>query len=512
MYHEFILIFFNFFPDEIWEMLSTNIRGGLSFASRRYAESAVHEHISEKPITHDEFNRFNVILDIDANNLYGTCQTFPLPFKNFEFVSDIEKNQINWMNVELMGEHGYFVEVTLEYPQDIWEKTESFPLCPENRTISFDMLSPYQKTVLKQIYNKSSYKEKKLTTTFFDREKIILHALNLKLYLQLGMKIKEIYRVIKFEQKPFMKKWVDFCTEKRSKATNEFTKNFWKLLVNSVYGKTIESIVNRKQVKISRDQATFSKLCTKPNYDRHIIINENLVIVLMNPEIVKIDKPYYIGFSILEISKFIMYEFFYNILRPYFGDKGVSLLYSDTDSLAIEIKTSNLLEDLKNLETNMDFSNLNKKHSLFSNANKAQLFKFKEEFGLRPISRLCALKSKVYSFEIACNHDIGIDSYGLCLECNNFKFSGENVNKLKGIQKRTARNIQFSSYLKCLSEFSAQREKTFQIISKKQKIETTMVSKISLSSFCDKRFILNCGIHSRPYSNVTQSFCDKCLL
>jgi hypothetical protein len=309
-----------------------------------------------------------------------------------------------------------------------------------------------------------------------------------------------------------MKSWVDFCTEKRTKATNDFTKNFWKLLVNSVYGKTIESIVNRKQVKISRDQATFSKLCTKPNYDRHIIINENLVIVLMNPEMVKVDKPYYIGFSILEISKFIMYDFFYNILRPYFGEKGVSLLYSDTDSLAIEIKTVNLHQDLRNLERNMDFSNLNKNHPLFSDVNKAQLFKFKEEFGLRPISRLCALKAKVYSFEIACNHDIGVDSYGLCLECSNLKFTGANVNKLKGIQKRTARNIQFSSYLKCLSEFSAQREKTFQIISKKQKIQTTMVSKISLSSFCDKRFILNCGIHSRPYSNENKSFCDKCLL
>jgi hypothetical protein len=160
----------------------------------------------------------------------------------------------------------------------------------------------------------------------------------------------------------------------------------------------------------------------------------------------------------------------------------------------------------------MDFSNLCKNHPLFSEQNKAQLFKFKEEFGLRPISRLCALKSKVYSFEIACKHENGVDSFGLCLECSNTNFTGDNFNRLKGIQKRTARNIQFSSYLKCLSDFSAQREKTFQIRSKKQKIETTMVSKISLSSFCDKRFILNCGIHSRPYSNNINPVCNKCLM
>lgn len=493
-------------------MLSSNIRGGLSFASQRYAESVVHENITGKPITHDEYNRFNVILDIDANNLYGTCQTFPLPYKNFEFLPDSVKRTINWSEIDLMGDTGYFVEVTLEYPEEIWSQTASFPLCPENKTITYDMLSPYQRLVLKEVYNKTNYKQRKLTSTFFDREKIVLHALNLKLYLQLGMKIKEIFRVIQFDQKPFMKTWVDFCTEKRSQATNEFSKNFWKLLVNSVYGKTIESIVNRKQVKICRDDISFSKLCSKPNYDRHIIINENLVIVLMNPETVKVDKPYYIGFSILEISKFIMYDFFYNILRPYFGDDGVTLLYSDTDSLAINIHTTDLLLDLKNLEPNMDFSNLNKNHPLFSEQNKAQLFKFKEEFGLRPISRLCALKSKVYSFEIACKHENGVDSFGLCLECSNTNFTGDNFNRLKGIQKRTARNIQFSSYLKCLSDFSAQREKTFQIRSKKQKIETTMVSKISLSSFCDKRFILNCGIHSRPYSDNINPVCYKCLM
>jgi len=493
-------------------MLSSNIRGGMSFASQRYAESIVHEVATNQDITTDQHSRFNVILDIDANNLYGTCQVFPLPFSDFMFISSDEIQSINWETVNLMGNIGYFVEVSLHYPVEIREKTKSFPLCPENKTITFEMLSPYQKKVLKDVYNKSSYNEKKLTSTFFDREKVVLHALNLQLYLKLGLKIKKIHRVIKFEQKPFMKSWVDFCTEKRSQSTNDFTKNFWKLLVNSVYGKTIESLVNRKQVKIVKDPSVFTSLVTKSNYDRHIIINKDLVIVLMNPEAVKVDKPYYIGFSILEISKYIMYDFFYNVLRPYFGDDGVDLLYSDTDSLAIKIKTSNLFTDLQNLKSNMDFSNLNPLHPLFSNENIAQLFKFKEEFGLRPISRLCALKSKVYSFEIGCHHNVGVDFSGLCLECKNKTFSGSNVNRLKGIQKRTARNIHFSNYLKCLTDFTAQREKTFQIISKKQKISTNMVSKISLSSFCDKRFILNCGIHSRPYSNEQNSYCFECCI
>lgn len=494
----------------MWDMLSSNIRGGLSFASQRYAESAVYEDMNNEKRTVDDFNRFNIILDIDANNLYGTCQTYPLPYNNFVFLPQDEICKINWETVNLSEDKGYFVEVTLEYPENIQKKTSSFPLCPENRIITYDDLSPYQKQVLFNIYGKKNYSEQKLTATFHDREKIVLHALNLQLYLQLGMKIKHIYRVVSFAQKPFMKEWVDFCTLKRSQSKDDFTKNFWKLLVNSVYGKTIESVSNRKKVKIAKNFERFTFLTTKPNYERHIIINENLVIVILTPEYVKMNKPYYIGFSILEISKFIMYDFFYNILMKYFGEDGVSLLYSDTDSFAINIKTDNVTRDLINLDPYLDLSNLDTSHPLFSNKNKALLFKFKEEFSLRPISRLCALKSKVYSFELACEHKVGMNSKGNCITCENKKFTGGNFNKLKGIQKRTAREIHFEKYLKCVRNIYSQRNVITQISSKKQILTTNYVNKISLSSFCDKRFILNCGIHSSPYSLKNISFCHFC--
>jgi hypothetical protein len=495
----------------MWDMLSDNIRGGLSFASQRYAESAIYEDMMGEERTVDEDGRFNIILDIDANNLYGTCQTYPLPYKNFTFLSEKEIEQIDWTSIDLNSEKGYFVEVTLSYPKDIREITESFPLCPENKKITYDMLSPYQKQVLENIYGKKSYNEKKLTSTFLQREKIVLHALNLQLYLKLGLKIEQIFRVISFSQKPFMKGWVEFCTMKRSQSKDDFTKNFWKLLVNSVYGKTIEAVSNRKNVKIAKDAETFSFLATRPNYERHIIINPNLVIVILSPEYVKMNKPYYIGFSILEISKFIMYDFFYNILVPYFGVDGVKLLYSDTDSLAINVKTCDILTDLKNLSSNMDFSNLDKSHPLFSLENKALLFKFKEEFSLNPISRLCALKSKVYSFETACKHKVGMDRLGRCRECFNTTFKGQNFNKLKGIQKKTAREIHFDKYLKCVKSIHSQRNIIYQISSKKQKLSTDVVNKISLSSFCDKRYILNCGIHSEPYCENNNPFCTLCM-
>lgn len=442
--------------------------------------------------------------------MYGCSQTFPLPYADFRFIDQEEISGINWLTVDLDGENGYFVEVSLYYPESIWEKTKSFPLCPQNIEIDYNMLSPYQKSVLQEIYMKKNYKSKKLTATFMRREKIVLHAKNLQLFLQLGMILEKVFRVIKFKQSTYMKTWVDFCTKKRSEAKNEFEKNLQKLIINSNFGKSIESVTNRKKIKICTDLASFAKAVRNPAYERHIIVNDNISIVVHAITKAKVIRPYYIGFSILELSKFVMYKFFYEILRPYYGDSGVSLLYSDTDSLALEVKTFNIITDLQVLSDNMDFSNLDKNHVLYSNANKALLFKFKEEFALQPIARLCALKSKCYSFEIACTHTCGINHRGVCLQCGNKKYSPFNVNKLKGIQKRTAREIHFKKYLKCIEESYARRDKVFQITSKAQTISTNLVNKISLSSFDDKRYIFNCGVHSEPYSHVNQPFCKIC--
>jgi hypothetical protein len=491
-------------------MLSSHLRGGMSFASQRYCESAVFEEMSGYERTVDEEGRFNILLDIDANNLYGCSQTFPLPYADFKFLTAEEKSVINWSTVDLMGDTGYFVEVTLNYPDSIREKTKSYPLCPENIEIKYDMLSPYQKAVLKAVYNQTNYKEKKLTATFNKREKVVLHALNLQLYVQLGMEIVEVFRVISFKQSPYMKKWVDFCTEQRAAATNAFQISYWKLVVNCVYGKCIESVLGRRKAKIVTDAPSFVKLVRKPTYDRHVIVNPNIAIVFLHPTTARVKRPYYIGYSILELSKLIMYEFYYKILQPYFGEQGISLKYSDTDSLVINVKTRDIHKDLEILAPNMDFSNLHPTHELYSDENKAKLFKFKEEFALKPISRLCALKSKVYAFELACQHEAGFNRYGLCKACNNLKKDAHHFNKLKGIQKRTAKNITFKSYLKCLEDFYSQRNFVYQITSKQQKVTTNLVHKISLSSFDDKRYIFNCGVHSEPYSNSNSPFCPEC--
>ena len=114
----------------------------------------------------------------------GTSQLYPLPCSDFKFLRESEYSQIDWLNVDLMGETGYFIECSLIYPEEIQNKTMSYPLCPENINISEEMLSPFQKQILKDEYGKTSYTSKKLTCTFLPKKDILLHGLNLQLYLQ----------------------------------------------------------------------------------------------------------------------------------------------------------------------------------------------------------------------------------------------------------------------------------------------------------------------------------------
>lgn len=280
-----------------------------------------------------------------------------------------------------------------------------------------------------------------------------------------------------------------------------------------MYGKTIENLWDRDTVKICRSKEELLQAVSKKIYKRQIIINEDLVIVMQHKDLVYYNKPYYIGFSILDISKYIMYQYYYNVLRKYFGNyENLQLLYSDTDSFILKIKTDNLLDDLRNLNQTFDFSNLDKTHPLYDISNKSRLFHFKEEFGLLPILRLVSLGSKVYCLETVCCHQYKSHHSELCknnLGCKQSEYNFLSSDKLvlKGISKVAKNTFTFQDYFSCLSNQISKKVTDYRIQSKKQEITTTLVKKVALASFCDKRFILDCGIHSRPYSEDKNSVC-----
>ena len=181
---------------------------------------------------------------------------------------------------------------------------------------------------------------------------------------------------------------------------------------------------------------------------------------------VLMDKPIYLGFSVLELNKLLMYETYYDKLQPYLGQENIKLHYMDCDKFVRSIETQNIINNLKNLEDLFDFSNLNKNHELFSNKNKKVVGKFKIETPENIwIDEPVALRSKCYAFE--CGDDSKI--------------------KLKGISKSYSRNINFDEYKKCLDSEEYQHEcDNFVLRSNNHEMYLQRVKKSTLSNFDDK--------------------------
>ena len=232
----------------------------------------------------------------------------PLPVGNFKW---LDPTQIKFEHYTDTSKKGLILEVDLEYPSELHSLHNDYPLAPEKLKVTSDMLSTYCKGLKEELGINSGLVEK-LVPNLMDKKKYVLHHRNLKQYLSLGLKIKEIHRALEFTQKPWMKIYIMFNTEKRKLAKNSFEKDFFKLMNNSVFGKTMENLRKRSNIQLLTDEESLVRLTRKPTYVSSKIFDEDLVGVQMKREVIKLDKPSYVGFSILELSKTLMYDFHYN--------------------------------------------------------------------------------------------------------------------------------------------------------------------------------------------------------
>ena len=190
----------------------------------------------------------------------------------------------------------------------------------------------------------------------------------LKLYIQLGIKITKINRVLEYSQDNYMKSYIMLNTEQRIKAKTEFEKDFYKLMNNSVYGKTMENVRNRINFRlISSEEQAFN---IRNQLIRYTIFNENLVGVHLAKQCVKLNKPIFIGQCVLDQSKYLMNDFHYNKMLPYFTKDNLDLLFTDTDSLCYHIKNKDPFEFMLNNKELFDLSNYPVHHPLYDETNK----------------------------------------------------------------------------------------------------------------------------------------------
>ena len=312
-------------------MFEKGIRGVISHISKRYAEANNKYMVyynKEKPSTYIQY--------LDANNLYGWAMTQKLPTHGFKWMKDIEIPSVIKLLEKKDTKIGYIFEVDLEYPQSCWEEHNDYPLSPEKIKIN---------------------KTEKLVSTFLPKIHYVLHHKNLNQYLEEGMILKKVHRGITFYQSPWMEPYIRKNTQLRKEANNAFEKDFFKLMNNSVFGKTIENIRKRQNVKLIDNKKKALKLSSKPNFDRAFIFDEYLVAIHMKKTEVYFNKPIYVGQAILDFSKTLMFDFHYNYIKTKYGEKA-ELLMTDTDSLMYLIQTDDVYSDIKNdVKKKFDTSN-----------------------------------------------------------------------------------------------------------------------------------------------------------
>ena len=276
-----------------------------------------------------------------------------------------------------------------------------------------------------------------------------------------------------------MKKYIDLNTDLRAKANNEFEKDFFKLMNNSVFGKTMENIRNRVDVRLITSEKMANKLVSKPNFDRRTIFSENLVAVHMKKTKLVFNKPVYLGMCILDLSKTLMYDFHYNYIKDKYDSKA-KLLFTDTDSLAYEIETEDFYKDISNdVAAKFDTSNFPKDHpsGIEAGMNKKIVGMFKDEAGSQIIEEFVGLRPKLYSYKM-------------------FE-DGKEEKRCKGVSRSVVMNsITHEDYKTCLFTGEEQLRKMAVIRSHKHEVYTEEINKVALSGDDNKRFILEDKIHT----------------
>ena len=207
----------------------------------------------------------------------------------------------------------------------------------------------------------------KLVCNLRNKKQNVVHIKSLKQALNHGLKV---HRVIEFNQEAWLKPYMETNTELRKLAKTDFEKDLFKLMNNSVFGKTMENIRKHRDIKLVTTDKKRSKLVSEPNYHTINYISEDLSIIEMNKTKVKTNKSIYLGLSILEISKLLMYEVWYNYMKPKYGNN-VKLCYMDADSFIMNAKTEDLYKDIANdVEKRFDTSNYEVNRPLPTGKNK----------------------------------------------------------------------------------------------------------------------------------------------
>lgn len=406
--------------------------------------------------------------------------------------SELFTNPSAILNLSDESADGYIFEVDLAYPQHLHDVHNDYPFCAEKRKLPAEAVEIVRNILLSDSETRgrtaaSISKTEKLLLTLYDKKKYVLDYRMLKLALTHGLELKKVHRIVKFDQSPWLKPYIDLNIALRKEAKNEFQKEFFKLLINSIFGKTMENIRLRADIKLVSKwggRCGARMLIARPNFKQCRIFDEELVAIEMNKTSILMNKPIAIGMCVLDLSKITMYKFLYDFLKPKYG-KNCSVAYTDTDSFILCIKTPDFYEDIRNNIDMFDTSNYPRDNEYnIGLENKGIPGLFKDELKGRVMVEFVGLRAKCYAVRTLYKKSDEIMDKKLKKKPNNV------IKRSKGVQKCVVkRKIKFDDFLECFREHCELDRTQKNIRSLKHNVYSITQTKIALNPCDDKRFI-----------------------
>ena len=401
----------------------------------------------------------------------------PLPTGGFKWV-DVKPAKIS--KLAKRKSKGYLLEVDVCYLKELHNSHNDLPFMCERMKING---------------------VEKLIPNLYDKKRYVIHIRALDQALKHGLVLERIHREIEFKQSAWMKEYIDFNTKLRTAATNDFEKDFYKLMNNTGFGKMMENIRKHRNIKLVTNREAYLKLVMKPNFKSGTLLSENLMGCEIGKIKVVMNKPVYLGQVILDLSKIVMYEFHYDYMKqkypegsrlqgagfaPLHGPR-LTLCYMDTDSLIYDIETDDFYKDIaEDVKDRFDTSGYNpdrypvpgavqlSHQPLLVGLNKKVIGLMKDELGGEIMTAFVTLRPKMYTYK-----------------------TGESESKkCKGIKKCVVKKrISFEDYKACLFGGSSSYRSQLMFRSSKHALKTLEVNNLALSRDDNKRTTVN-GINS----------------
>ena len=462
-------------------------RGGIAMACQRYLKA----NNSKMGEAYDSTRPTTWISYVDANNLYGWAMSQYLPIENYQwevsrkYLADNPNEQKKYLekilNTEANSPRGYYLNIKAHFPLKTHDYLSDLPPAVENMAVSKDMLCPYTTELVDNLDGGQFLATKKLVPYLGPRKDYVIHYQELQYYIKLGMIVDEVTEILSFDQTNWLAPYIAFNTEKRQGAKNAFEKDFFKLMNNSVYGKTMENVRKYQDVKLmamnnEQDEKKFIKQIRKPSFKYARQLGSTLIGSHMGKATVTLNKPIIVGASVLGLSKLLMYRFWYGYVKERYGNKA-QLGYMDTDSFIFQVETEDIYKDMA------------ERPDLFDLNDSKTIGLFKDETPGNVITESYHIRAKSYHYVLA---------------DKSTKSKHKGVSK-KGMSEMAEKEYPESKspmsqvYRDCLFGKKVFYAKNIGIRSKDHILSLVESEKKALCPIDTKRWILSDGITSLPY-------------